>query len=102
MAAFKDIALDKDGDLLFSNGDFKIVESDQQHIVDIINENEGAYKQFPLVGVGINKYLNASNANNILLKNIKKQLEADGYHVNNILFNNNDLTDIEVDAIRNS
>lgn len=99
MATAKDILLNDD-DLIFANGDFSIGESDQQHIQDIVFENTGAYKQFPLVGVGIINYLNSSGAQLILGRNIKTQLETDGYRVDNTKFSSNDLSNFTIDAVR--
>jgi len=100
MAAAKDILLSAN-DLLFENGDFSIGNSDPQHIEDLIFENAGAYKQFPLVGVGIINYLNSSGSQLILKRNIKTQLETDGYRVDAVKFTNNDISNFTVDAIRN-
>lgn len=99
MATAKDILL-TDDDLKFTSGDFEIGESDNQHQQDIIFENTGAYKQFPLVGVGIINYLNSSGAQLQLTKNIKSQLETDGYRVNSVDFTGNDTSNFTVDAIR--
>jgi hypothetical protein len=100
MAAVKDIQL-SEGDLLFFNGDFKIDFSDEQHIEDIISENIGAYKQFPLCGVGIIKYLSSSGTQQILRNEISTQLSTDGYTVNSIDFSGNDTAKFTVDAVRN-
>jgi hypothetical protein len=99
MATAKDILLDND-DLIFANGDFSISDSDQQHIQDIVFENTGAYKQYPLVGVGIINYLNSSGAQLILTRNIKSQLETDGYRVDSVKFSENDVSNFTVDAVR--
>lgn len=77
----QDFKLDDDGDLVFSGGDLKIDLSDKQHIKDIINSNTGWWKQFPLVGVGIDYYLNSSGKDQQLEREIKIQLIADGYSV---------------------
>lgn len=99
MAAAKDIQLSSN-DLLFQNGDFVIANSDPQHIEDLVFENVGAYKQFPLVGVGIINYLNSSGAQLILKRNIKTQLETDGYRVDSVKFSSDDISDFTIDAIR--
>lgn len=77
----KDFKLGSDGDLVFSGGDLKIDFSDKQHIKDIINSNTGWWKQFPLVGVGIQYYLNSSGKDQQLEREIRLQLTADGYSV---------------------
>lgn len=98
MAAAKDILI-TDDDLVFQNGDFAIIESDSQHIQDIIHESTGAYKQFPLVGVGIFNYLNGSNFGNGLKKEITSQLIIDGYSINQLDVDTEG--NINVDAVRN-
>lgn len=98
MAAAKDVLI-TDDDIAFQNGDFVIVESDPQHIQDIIHESTGAYKQFPLVGVGIFNYLNGSNYGNALKKEITSQLITDGYVINQLDVDTNG--NINIDAIRN-
>lgn len=76
----KDILLDSDGDLLIENGDFKIGDSDAQHIKDILRAFPGWWKEFSSVGVGMAQYLNSSGKQQEIQRNIKLQLEADGYN----------------------
>lgn len=76
----KDILLDSDGDLLIENGDFKIGDSDTQHITDILRAFPGWWKEFSSVGVGMARYLNSSGKQQEIQSNIKLQLEADGYN----------------------
>jgi hypothetical protein len=84
MAMVKDIELNDDLDLTIENGDFKISESDQTHVINIIKSNTGAFKQFPLVGVGIDYYIASSGTQQVIRRNITVQMEADGYKVNEI------------------
>lgn len=69
------------GDLVISNGDFKIGESDKQHIQDTITAYAGWWKQYPADGVGLTSYLNGGANLQRLARNIKAQLELDGYTV---------------------
>jgi len=82
MAVRKDFEL-LDNDLLFENGDFKISESDQQHIADTINAYPGWWKSFPIDGVGIGYYQNSAGGAQQLARKIKIELEKDGYTVDN-------------------
>lgn len=75
----QDILLDDEGDLDIENGDFKVGESDQQHLMLIVNLVEGSLKQFPLQGVGINNYTASSGQGATLRRSIKVKAEADGY-----------------------
>jgi len=100
MATAKDILL-TENEYDFTGGDFNIGDSDTQHTQDIIFESVGAYKQYPLVGVGIVSYLNSSGAQLVLSREMQIQLETDGYLVNEIFFATNDVSEFTVDAVRN-
>jgi hypothetical protein len=84
MATVKDIELDEDVDLVIENGDFSVSESDQQHIILIINTFPGHWKQFPTCGTGIIQYLASSGQGSKLNRSIRVQLEADGFTVNQL------------------
>jgi len=83
--AVKDITLDDNFDLIIENGDFKVSDSDMQHIQLICITNLGHWKQFPLLGVGIEQYIASSGQTDALKRAINVQLAADGYKVNDIL-----------------
>lgn len=77
----RDILTDENGDLKIVGGDFATGQSDEQHLVDILSANKGEYKQHPLVGVGIQDWLNGPITSLELArleKEIRTQLEADG------------------------
>lgn len=93
----KDILLDVDtGELIIRNGDFVIGESSNQHIADLLLDAPGEWKQHPLVGIGIRKYINAPETPlewAILEKRIRKQLDLDGFSTSQLRVNNfNDIT----------
>ena len=79
----KDFGLDENGDLLFVNGDFAIVESDQQHVADTINASPGWWKEFPLDGVSIITYAKSAGGAQKLARKIKIELQKDKYQVSN-------------------
>jgi len=70
-------------DLQFENGDFKISESSQQNIEHIMLSHKGAYKEHPLLGVGIVDYLKGNTTINRLRleAEIEKQLKHDDFNV---------------------
>lgn len=74
-----DYLLDDSGDLLFKDGDLVVGESDHQHIQDTINAEPGWWKEFPTDGVGIRKYLGSNDRQQDIQKQIKVQLQVDGY-----------------------
>lgn len=82
----QDIKLDSDGDLFIDplTGDFAIADSDKQHIIDILNAFPGWWKEFPSVGVGMQKYIDSSGKQQEIERAIKLQLQADGYQVDTI------------------
>lgn len=81
MAAAYDFKSDPDGDLYINpaTGDFEIAASDQQHISDIIESFAGHWKEFPDVGVGIDKYLNSTGTYQDIERLVYLQLTKDGY-----------------------
>lgn len=94
--AVKDILLDDSNDLIIQNGDFKVGESDPQHIQLIIESYIGSWKQFPLLGVGISFYKNSSGQSLALKRSIAIQLETDGYDKPDVRVNPGDIMDVSV------
>lgn len=73
-----DLALNNN-DIFISGGDFSFAESDMQHIIDTINAFPGWWKENPADGVGIMLYMKSSGAMTALNRNIKIQLQSDGF-----------------------
>lgn len=86
MAARTDLLLDSDGDLPIDFvGLMPIGYSDKQHIKDNFQSFPGEWKQFPTSGIGVGRYLKASGAAILTLKNNARQgLQSDGYKVANM------------------
>jgi hypothetical protein len=104
---WSDIELDADGDLKIENGDFVLALSDQQHIEHIVESEKGNWRQHPLVGVGIVRFLNYNQAVGMkgqLLRKIRLQLEYDNFRVDRLALSGDLLTTgsqgIEIDATR--
>jgi hypothetical protein len=81
MPAYQDFLLDADGDLLIQNGDFVIGLSDEDHMQDLIESFVGWWKEYPAVGVGIKQYQASSGQEQVIERNIKLQLQGDGYDI---------------------
>lgn len=96
----KDFLQDSEFDLLISDGDLVIGLSDEDHIIDIVNSDQGDWKEYILCGVGINNYLNSSGMELFLQKEIGVQLERDGYEQINISFIDMNSFNFSVDAVR--
>lgn len=87
-------------DLEIALGDFVVSPSDGQHIEHILRVDRGQIRQFPLVGVGLQKEDNASVDRQKLKQEIKLQLRADGYTVKKITVLEGDEMFIDIDAKR--
>ncbi|MDP1812330.1 MAG: hypothetical protein Q8K66_13090 [Sediminibacterium sp.] len=74
----QDIIIDANNEPLIVNGDFVVGVSDGQHLQMLLQLQKGELKQYPDVGVGMTKYING-NVDGRLRKEIKEQLEMDGY-----------------------
>lgn len=72
-------------DLEIRNGDFAVLESDNQHTEHILVANKGEYKAAPELGVGISQMLNTEEITEFLIE-AKKNLQYDGQTVNDIRF----------------
>ena len=81
MPAYQDFLLDADGDLLIQNGDFVIGLSDEDHMQDLIESFVGWWKEYPAVGVGIKQYQASAGQEQVIERNIKLQLQGDGYDI---------------------
>jgi hypothetical protein len=80
---------------LTDNGDFPFADimingvyyptldqpSDEQHKLDIINNNVGSFKLNPSLGFGVIKYLNSENAMQAVFVNLSKEMAKCGYNV---------------------
>jgi hypothetical protein len=99
MEAVKDIILDDDNDLIVKNGDFLVRESDEQHIVLIINTFVGDWKLFPFCGVGIIRYISSSGQQQTLRRSIEVQLQADGYDKPEVLLRDNAIYSINTKRV---
>lgn len=100
----KDFAVDPtDEDMLIVNGDFAIEESDQRHVQDILEAGKGEWREFPVLGVEIQRYLNGTGQvfdRTGLLKTIRVQLEYDNFDVKVLDINRAGIISIDAKRIR--
>lgn len=75
----KDIELDETGDLNIENGDFVISSDEAQSAKTLIDAFAGWFKNNPLTGFGLLKYLKSNVSKSRFKRNLKVQLEADGH-----------------------
>lgn len=85
-------------DLEIENGDFRIDEASQQNLTHILLSQKGSFKEYPILGVGLTRYINSpdSTARLRLENEIDKQLIYDNFNVKTL--DVNDLKNIKIDG----
>jgi hypothetical protein len=87
-----DLLLNDEFELLIEMGDFVVGESKEQDIALILDSVPGAWKQSPLIGVGIRKHLSMPyNENPFLRGEILKHLDYDDIKVSKIELTENEV-----------
>lgn len=66
----------------------QIGETDYQNIKLLLSSDKGDFKDYPVLGVSMDKYLKSSGKADELLREIAVQLEADGYVRPEVSFDN--------------
>ncbi len=98
------ILLDDDGELkiqvlrqdgLIVSG-LVVDETDFQNIDLIVHANKGEVKEYPIVGVGAEKYLKSVGKQEKLRREISIQLAIDGYKTNDIKVSDTGILEINV------
>lgn len=93
----KDILLDSDGDLLLIDGDIVFDEANSQNIESLMMLNQGELKNSPLTGVGIIRVTNARINRQLIIRDIRMQLDVDGWKDTEVQF---DGENINVSGLR--
>jgi hypothetical protein len=96
-----DIILDNNLDLAIQNGDFVLDDCEQQNQELILVATQGSFRDSPLTGVGITRYIKSSFTVakvDQLRQKIRLQLQYDGYTTVNTKINS--FTDIQIQAER--
>jgi hypothetical protein len=93
---------DNNFDLLFEDGDIVIRMSNGQHIQAILSSEKGNWREHPMLGVGIQRYLNSLNTYSEiteLSRKIRLQLEADGMQVGKLELKTSSKNLLNIDII---
>lgn len=85
----KDILLEND-DLQLVNGDFFVGDSQNQSVELLLKTMQGEWKQHPEAGCGLSKAQNGV-IDRFLNRNIRVQLQADGFSVEKLNIGENGL-----------
>ncbi len=82
-----DIIVDSDdeNDLVVYAGDFFVGYSDAQHIAHIVEADAGQYRQHPLLGVGLRRFINGV-VDGEVRRRIQLQLVSDGYRPRRVVY----------------
>jgi hypothetical protein len=96
---FRDIKLfNETGDLAIVDGDFVAEKSDQVHVQHILISEKGNWRERPVLGVGLMRFLNATGAKNELKNKVRLQLQYDNMKVQALSIS--DAGQMDVQAIR--
>ncbi|MDT8346653.1 MAG: thymidylate synthase, partial [Flavobacteriaceae bacterium] len=68
-----------DDDIAFINGDFSVGESDAQHVEHIVIAYPGEFKKWPQLGFSAISYIKRNIRPEEFKRDLKLQLEFDGY-----------------------
>lgn len=80
-----DILEDADGDELIENGDFAIGPADDFHVRDLLLDSPGDWRQYPQIGMLIDRYRNAPASKKKQFESeLREALEIDGYRVKSV------------------
>ena len=85
-------------DFIIEGGDIKVGKSDQQHVEHIIRSDKGHWRQWPLIGVGIDRFQKGPVIIQEIIQLIKLQLKSDNYNVREVRVS--DEGQISIDAER--
>lgn len=80
-----DLLLDENNDLLITENDVTIGESDGQNGRLLLDTKKGDWTQFPNTGVGIIQYLKGA-FDGEARRNVRLQFQGDGYKVDTLEF----------------
>lgn len=100
--ATQDIQLNSlSGDLLIVNGELVIGNSETQNIHDIVNDNNGEWKEHPTLGVGLLYYLNSNIDETSLNQVISTQLQNDGFNTQKMVITYNSANSTDTINLQN-
>lgn len=74
---------DTTNDILIANGDFVVGDATKQNQKRLLLSNKGAYREFPLVCVGLMFYLDDEDYND-LIREVRREMVKDGMTVDEL------------------
>ncbi|MEQ8685438.1 MAG: hypothetical protein RIE86_09100 [Imperialibacter sp.] len=91
----QDILTDSEGNILIENGDFVIGDSEEQEIYELIFATKGDWKETPLAGFGVKRFLKGVTNEARFKSELKDEMKKDGKTGRKITFNDG-LTDFTI------
>jgi hypothetical protein len=88
MALVEDFLFDDDGDLGITAGDITTGPSDNQHLEDIMIASWGQFRQYPDLGVGLERFFMGNYSKQFIRKEIRREVQSDNFVI----------TDLEIDG----
>lgn len=73
-----------DDDIQIESGDLAIGISDNQNAYAILKARKGQFYETPLIGVGMDNYINSPKSVRLLKKRIREELDKDDYTADNL------------------
>lgn len=83
--SYRDILIN-DGDLDIKDGDFVIGPSEEQEIDFIIRSQKGEWRQWPLIGFGVIKWIRSVFRSSAFKQQLDTELRQDGFSEVDIQF----------------
>lgn len=96
-----DVLLDDEMDLAIEGGDFVLADSEDQHQQLILIASQGSFRESPLTGVNVARYIKTGFTQaqiDTLKQKIRLQLQYDGYVRSIVKINS--FEDIQINAER--
>lgn len=91
-----DTLLDENFDLIDNGTEWEEGDSDQQHVQLLVLLNKGELKEFPFVGFGAERRLKAVFDKNRITRDLRVELENDGY-TGAVIDTGNKLEDLKIE-----
>ena len=97
--AAQDILLDDNWDLLTSNGDFVVGNSNEQHIALIVTTAPGHWKENPFLGFNAALYLGSNVSVPEMKANLIEQLSSDNAVLTQFNAANGDIINLNAERV---
>jgi len=89
-----DLIIDENFQVAVNNGDFVVDVSDEQQQNLLLICDKGDFKESPTVCVGVQRWLNDDEPEDLLAE-IKKEFQRDGMTVNNLILTDDKILDVD-------